>query len=222
MESLEFNPLYLTLGIIIGCILVIIKSISEYKKTKSKIMKENFSNVAKSPGFICCISEYIKRSSSIKELISKNVISSDLFIDQAKNLLSLSFYSDYNNHIEYIPDSTLENPLTYLYRFPYFSSYNLKFSCFKEALSTPEITSILLSLYINNILSNYSDLEKEEYEYKEFIKQFGQDSKNGEDLPLHNKEKIKEEIYNEDNPIDLDKLISMEVVEEFDDNLKEF
>ena len=137
--------------------------------------------------------------------------------------------STIKNHIEYIPGTTLENPLTYLYKFPYFPTFESKQEVFSEAIENNKmIDVVLLTLYIEHIEKNLKELEEEENEYKEFIKQLGADKEGYDNYdyeklfrPRDTSNDIKDNEDN-DNEVSLDKLISIGAVEEFDDNLKEF
>lgn len=227
--SSNFNPLHLIFGIMLGVIILLIEYRIRYKKIKIKIMKENCHHIANSSSFASCIIEYIKRNKSIKDILDSNISSKDLFKDMAKTSLETSFSDDYKNHIEYIPGTTLENPLTYLYKFPYFPTFESKQEVFSEAIENNKmIDVVLLTLYIEHIEKNLKELEEEENEYKEFIKQLGADKEGYDNYdyeklfrPRDTSNDIKDNEDN-DNEVSLDKLISIGAVEEFDDNLKEF
>lgn len=225
----NFNPLYLILGIILGVLILSIESIFRYKKVKAKIMEENFHRIANSSSFVSCVLEYIKRNEFIKNILENNTTSPDLFKDMAKASLENSFSIDYEKHIEYIPGTTLENPLTYLYKFPYFPTFESKQKVFSETIRTNKmIDVVLLNMYIEHVEKNIKELEEEENEYREFIKKLGADKEGYDNYdyeklfrPRDTSDDIKD---NEDidNEVNLDKLVSIGTVEEFDDNLKEF
>ena len=147
----------------------------------------------------------------------------------AKASLENSFSIDYEKHIEYIPGTTLENPLTYLYKFPYFPTFESKQKVFSETIRTNKmIDVVLLNMYIEHVEKNIKELEEEENEYREFIKKLGADKEGYDNYdyeklfrPRDTSDDIKD---NEDidNEVNLDKLVSIGTVEEFDDNLKEF
>ncbi len=209
-------------------LLFIFKSRLEYHKAKAHIMKESSSRIASDKDFIYCIINYIINSSFIKDLLDSGTYSSfDLFYDIVKESLISQFKNDYDLHIEFIPNTTLENPLTYLYRFPYFNTFDSKLNVFKEAINSLEIENELLRMYSSKFEEGIKEAEEIEKEAIAYHKTFGNEPSG--DPKLHprdnsyDSENISdtEESVNEDELFD--KLLSSGTVEEFEDNnLKEF
>lgn len=220
MKSVNYHIIFF--GVILGIFMLIIKSKIEYYKAKSKIMNENISAIASNKEFISCIIQYIRKNPNISNILN-SYIPFEIFRYRCLEQLKEDFKNDYKNNIEFLPDTTIKNPVAYLDIFPYFKTLELKLEVFTKAIESLSIEKELLQLYSYHIENNIKELEKEENNIIIFNKTFN-DNYEKNNLPLHPAEKDKNNYEDIEYPeeIDFNKLISMEVVEEFDDNLKEF
>lgn len=208
----------------IAILLLILKSTLEYRKAKARVMKENSSRIASSKGFINCTIDYIRKSPNIKDLINSGSYPSfDFFYDMAKETLAAQFKNDYDSHIEFIPGTTLENPLTYLYKFPYFPTFNNKLSVFEEAIDSLEIENEFLRIFYTRFEEGIKEAEKIEKDAIEYHKTFGNEPSG--DPKLHPKDVEDNSDADSDiiEDMSLEDLIPSGTIEEFEDNnLKEF
>lgn len=216
--------LYIIIFIIV-IISIIITHKLEYNKARKKVMKENTFRIAHKTDFIICIISYIRESKLIKDLLNSGYYASfDIFYEMVKDILISQFKKDYESNIEFIPNTTIDNPLSYINKFPYFDTFNSKLNVFEEAINSLEIENELLRMYSSRFEEGIKEAEEIEKEAIAYNKTFGNEPSGDPKLhPTDNAENVSdaEEDINENELFD--KLISSGTVEEFeDDNLKEF
>ena len=218
--SLKYDPFILIAGIILGIIAMIISNMISYKSTKKKIIEENTNRIANSPKLLKLINEYIKRDSIIMNEYLSTPYTFDMFIDNCRLHLLSQFRLDYENHIEYINNTNIENPITHLYIYPYFPDIEDKLNVLNKALHTEGFEKLLLHIYFDHIENNIKLAEEAEKEAIEYHKKFGIEP-DGDPI-LHPKENNKSNTEEDIKDVNLDELIKMGTIEEYNNDLKEF
>lgn len=217
-NSLKYDPFILTIGIILGIVFIVIKNLFTIKSEKNKAIENNKNKIAKDYKLINLIFEYINRDSVIMEDYLFTPYTFDMFIDNCRIHLLSKFKSDCEKHIELIENSTIQNPITYLYIYPSIQTIESKLDVLNRALHTDEFEKRLFNIYSDHIENNIKIGEKIEEEAIEYNKTFGIEPPG--DPKLHPKDK--ENIIEEDiKDVDLNELLKMGVVEEYNDELKE-
>lgn len=183
------NISYYTLLIIFIILMIIvlcIKSVFEYKKAKSRVMKENISRIASNKEFINSVIQYIRSSTNIRKTLADNYMPFDIFYDMCEDQLELKFKYDYENHIYKLPNSNTDNPVGFLNNFPYFPTLESSLKVFRETLDSIHIENELLRMYSVKFEEGIKEAEQIEKEAIAYHKSFGEEPSG--DPKLHPKD----------------------------------
>lgn len=216
----------LIIAIILMIIILGIKSVLEYKKAKSRIMKENISRIASNKEFINSIIQYIRSSTNIKKILAETYMPFDIFYDMCEDQLELKFKYDYENNIYKLPNSNSNNPVGYLNNFPYFPTLESSLAVFREALDSIHIENELLRMYSTKFEEGIKEAEQIEKEAIAYHKTFGEEPSGDPKLhPKDNTDIDEDDIITELSLEDLVKsgvAETLEEDEEKDSNLDNF
>ena len=216
----------LIIAIILMIIILGIKSVLEYKKAKSRIMKENISRIASNKEFINSIIQYIRSSTNIKKTLAETYMPFDIFYDMCEDQLELKFKYDYENNIYKLPNSNSNNPVGYLNNFSYFPTLESSLAVFREALDSIHIENELLRMYSTKFEEGIKEAKQIEKEAIAYHKTFGEEPSGDPKLhPKDNTDIDEDDIITELTLEDLVKsgvAETLEEDEEKDSNLDNF